>query len=75
MSQSCNGLHLNGVSLVKRVVQDSGCVDHLPASILVVRVTHKQILGCESIRLNIHIGVGNIVDETRFTNIGETGHN
>ena len=75
VSQSRDCLHLNGVSLIEWVVQDSGRVDHLPASILVIGVTHKQILGCESIRLHIHIGVGDIIDEAGFANIRETGHN
>ena len=72
MSQGSDRLHFNRVSLVERVVQDAWRVDHLPSCVLVVRMTHKQVLSCEGVRLHINIGVGNIVDKARLANVWES---
>ena len=63
MSEGRNGLHLNGVSLVERVVQNTWSVNNLPSGVLVIGVTDEQVLGGESIGLNINIGIRDIVDE------------
>lgn len=73
MSQGSDSLHLNCVAFVKGMVQNSGRVKHLPASVFVIAVTNKQILSGESIRLHINVGLGDIVDEGRLADIGETG--
>ena len=53
------------------MVQDSGGINDLPTQVLVVRVTHVQRLGRESVGLDLNIGTGDLVDETRFANIGK----
>jgi hypothetical protein len=45
---------------------------YLPTQILVVRVTHIQGLGCEGIRLHLHICSGNLVDETGLADVGKS---
>jgi hypothetical protein len=35
-------LHLDGVHLLERVVEDTGSVDDLPAEVFVVHVTNEQ---------------------------------
>lgn len=63
MSESGHSLHLNGVSLIQRVVEDAWCVNDLPSCVLVVRVAYEQVLRRESIRLHIDICISDIVDE------------
>ena len=53
------------------MIQDSGGVNDLPTQVLVVRVAHVQRLGRESVGLDLHISTGDLVDETRFANIGK----
>mmetsp|Transcript_7346 Transcript_7346/g.8827 ORF Transcript_7346/g.8827 Transcript_7346/m.8827 type:complete len:333 (-) Transcript_7346:321-1319(-) len=71
MGQGSDGLHLNSVSLVERVVQNTWRVDDLPARVLVVGVTHEQVLRRESVRLHVHVGIRDIVDKGGFADIGE----
>jgi hypothetical protein len=75
MGKRSNSLHFNCVTLIERVIQNTGCVYNLPLCVLVLTVTNEQILGCKGIRLNIHVCIGYVVDERRFTNIRETSHN
>mmetsp|Transcript_24732 Transcript_24732/g.17427 ORF Transcript_24732/g.17427 Transcript_24732/m.17427 type:complete len:200 (+) Transcript_24732:897-1496(+) len=75
MSKSGNSLHFNSVSLVQSVIEDTWGIEYLPSSILVVGVTHKEVLCCESVRLNINIGIGQIVNKTGLTNIREASNN
>lgn len=49
MSESGDGLHLDGVHLLKRVIQDTGSVDDLPSEVLVVHVSDKERLGGEGV--------------------------
>ena len=72
MSQSCNSLHLDGISLVKRVIEDTGGIDDLPSSILVISMSDEQRLGGESIWLNINVGLSHVVDQTRLTDVRVT---
>lgn len=37
-------------------------------------MAHEQILRGECIRLHIDVGFGHVVDETRFTNVGEASN-
>jgi len=72
VSKGRNSLHFDGVALVQWVVKDTWGVDHLPPSVLVVSMTHKQVLGRECIRLHIYVRIGNIVDEAGLADVGET---
>ena len=45
---------------------------HLPAEVLVVRVTHVETLGGEGVGLNLHIGSRDLVDEAGLANVRET---
>ena len=56
------------------MIQDTGSVKDLPTRVFVVSVTYKQILGSESIRLDVYICLCDVVDETGFTDVGETSH-
>ena len=71
VSHGSDRLHLNRVAVLKRLVQDTRAVNHLPAEEVVVHVAHKQRLGRECVRLHLDIGTGNFVNETRFAHIGE----
>ena len=75
MSKSCDSLHLNCVALVERVVENTWRVNDLPAGVLVVSVTDEQVLCRESVWLHINVGIRDIVDEARFTDVGETADN
>lgn len=61
VSQSRDGLHLDGVPVLQRVVQDTWGVHHLPAQVPVVHVTHKQRLGGEGVRLDVHVCSGHLM--------------
>jgi len=74
MSEGCDGLHLDGVTLVERVVQDTWGIDDLPASVLVVSMADEQILGRERVWLHVHIRVGHVVDEGGLSDVGESSH-
>ena len=75
MSESSDSLHFDGVSLVKRVVEDARSVDNLPLGILVLTMTNKKVLSRECIGLNIYVCICHIVNERRLADIGETGNN
>ena len=45
---------------------------HLPAEVLVVRVTHVETLGGEGVGLNLHIGSRDLVDKAGLANVRET---
>ena len=74
MCQGSHRLHLNSVSLVKGVVENSWCVDDLPALVLVVGVTYEEALSRERIWLHFYISIRNIVHETRLSHIGEASY-
>jgi hypothetical protein len=63
MSESGDGLHLDGVHLLEGVVENSGSVDNLPAEVLVVHVSNEERLGGKGVRLNVDVGAGDLVDE------------
>jgi hypothetical protein len=63
VSEGGDSLHFDCVSLIERMVQNSGSVDNLPLRIFVVTVTNEQILGGKGIRLHINVGLRHIVDE------------
>jgi hypothetical protein len=70
MGNSADRLMLNGVHLFKRVVQDTRRINGLEAQHFVVEVTDKKRLGCEGVRLDIHIGARDGLEEGRFADIG-----
>lgn len=70
MGEGGDTLHLDGVHLLKRVVEDSRGVDDLPPEVLVVHVTDEETLGREGIGLDVDIGTGDLVDEGRLADVG-----
>ena len=72
MGNSSDRLHFNGVHLLQRVVQNTGSVDGLESQHLVVEVTDEQTLCGESVGLNVDIGAGDVLEETRLSNVGVT---
>ncbi len=48
-------LHLNGVALLQRAVEQAGRVNDLPAQVAVVHVPHKQRLRRERVWLHVHV--------------------
>lgn len=74
MGEGGDSLHLDGVALVKRVVQDAGRINYLPPSVLILAMTDEQVLGCKGIRLHIYVRVCHIVYERGLADIGEAGH-
>ena len=74
MRQRRDGLHLNRVTLIKRMVKNAWRIDHLPARILIVCVTDEEVLRCERIGLDIDIRICNIIDEAGLADIGEASY-
>lgn len=70
MSESGNRLHLNGVHLLERVVEDSGRVDDLPPEVLVVHVADEERLGGEGVGLDVDIGASDLVHEGGLSDVG-----
>mmetsp|Transcript_7775 Transcript_7775/g.21171 ORF Transcript_7775/g.21171 Transcript_7775/m.21171 type:complete len:356 (-) Transcript_7775:302-1369(-) len=70
MRQRRDALHLDGVPLLKRPVQDSWCVNHLPTQVLIVGVPHEQTLCGEGIRLHFNVGTRHLVHERTFPHVG-----
>lgn len=70
MGNGSDTLHLDGVHLLERVVQDTGGIDGLEAQVLVVEVADEQGLGCEGIGLDIDVGAGDAAQEARLADIG-----
>lgn len=52
------------------MVQDTRCVDDLPASIIIVQMADKEGFGGEGIGLNIDICSGDFVHEAGFADVG-----
>lgn len=63
MSESSDTLHLDGVHLFERVVENSGSIDNLPSEVFVIHVSNEEGFRGESVGLNIDIGTGDLVDE------------
>lgn len=70
MGDGCDRLHLDGVHLLQRVIEDSGGINSLESEILVIEVTNEQALGGESVRLDINVRTGHAPQETRLSDIG-----
>ena len=66
----CLPLHLNGIHFLKRVIQDTRSIDCLESQVLVVKVTHKQALGGESVRLDVDVCPRDATQEARLANVG-----
>mmetsp|Transcript_13757 Transcript_13757/g.26671 ORF Transcript_13757/g.26671 Transcript_13757/m.26671 type:complete len:232 (+) Transcript_13757:1470-2165(+) len=69
MRQSSDGLHFDGVALLKRLVQNTRGIKYLPPQVLVVHVTNVQRLGGKGVRLHLDVGASDLVHETRLTNV------
>lgn len=63
-------LHLNGVHLLKRVVENTRGIDGLESQVLVVEVTDKQTLGSEGVGLDIDVGAGDAAQEAGLSDVG-----
>ena len=72
VSKRSDGLHLNCVSLVKWVIQNTWRIDNLPSGVLVISVSDEQVLRSESVRLHINVGIRDIVNEAGLSDVGET---
>lgn len=64
-----DGLHLDRVHLLERVVEHSRRVDDLPAKVLVVHVADEERLGREGVRLDVDVGARHLVDERRLADV------
>lgn len=64
-----DGLHLDRVHLLERVVEHSRRVDDLPAQVLVVHVPNEERLGREGVRLHVDVGARHLVDERRLAHV------
>ena len=69
MRQSGDGLHLDGVHLVQRMIKHTGRINNLPSQILVVHVTDKKRFCSEGIRLHIDVGSSDFVEERRLADV------
>mmetsp|Transcript_26169 Transcript_26169/g.55211 ORF Transcript_26169/g.55211 Transcript_26169/m.55211 type:complete len:235 (+) Transcript_26169:1681-2385(+) len=56
------------------MVENSGCVNDLPAQVLVVGVTHEERLGGKGVGLHVNVGPCDFVHEGTLSNIGQTTH-
>lgn len=70
MRNSSDGLHLDSVHLLQRMVQNTRSVDSLESKIFVIEVADEQTLGSEGIWLNIDVGSGHTLQEARLSYIG-----
>ena len=61
---------MNESPVIYNIVQED-CA-HLPAEVLVVRVTHVETLGGEGVGLNLHIGSRDLVDEAGLADVRES---
>ncbi len=64
-------LHLDCVPLLESVVENAGRVHDLPAQILVVGVADVQGLCGECVWLDFNVGVGYLVEEAGFADVGK----
>lgn len=72
VSNGANRLMLNGVHLLKGVVEDTRSINGLESQHLVVEMSDEQALGCESIGLDIDIRPGDTLQERRLSDVGVT---
>lgn len=70
MCKRGDGLHLDRVHLLERVVEHSRRVDDLPPEVLVVHVADEERLGREGVGLDVDVGAGDLVDERRLADVG-----
>jgi hypothetical protein len=70
MSQSSNGLHLDGVAVFERMIENSGSIDDLPREIVVEGMTDKERFGSEGIGLHIDFSTRDLVHEAALTDVG-----
>ncbi len=61
MHQRGDTLHLDGVHIVERMIQNARRINHLPSDITIVHVTDMQRFGRESVRLHFHVGASELM--------------
>ena len=69
MRQRSDRLHLDGVAVLDRVVQNARRVDDLPANVRVVHVTEEERFRGERVRLHVHVRSGHCVHEARLPHV------
>jgi len=69
MRKRSDALHLDRVHILKRVIQNAGGVDDLPAEVLVVEVPNEEAFGGKGVRLDIDVRSGDLVDEGRLADV------
>merc|ERR1719265_1260804 len=67
MSEGCNGCHFNGIPLLQGMIQNSGGVNHLPATVLKVHVADKETLCRKGVGLHINVCLSHDVHEGRLS--------
>ena len=70
MGDGGDGLHLDGVHLLERVIEQAGGVDGLKAKVPVVKMADEETLGRERVRLHVHVGAGDGAEEARLADVG-----
>ncbi|EEQ37900.1 conserved hypothetical protein [Clavispora lusitaniae ATCC 42720] len=69
MGNGVDGSHFNVVHFLGWSVQDSRGVDCSETQVLVVKMTHVQGFGGESVRSDLDVGLGNAAQEGRFSHV------
>ena len=72
MCKCGNRLHFNCIHFLERMVEDTRRIDCLETEVFVVKVTNIQTLCGERVGLNIYIGAGDALEETRLSDVGVT---
>ena len=67
-----DGLHLDGVHLLERVIEETGGVDGLKAKVPVIEMTDEETLGGEGVRLHVDVGAGDGAEEAGLADVGVT---
>jgi hypothetical protein len=70
MSNGADGLMLNGVHLLKRVVQNSWGIDCLKSQHFVIEMPNEERFGCECVWLDIDIGPRDVLEEAGLAHVG-----
>lgn len=70
MRNGSDGLHLDSVHFLERVIEDPGGVDGLEAEVLVVKVSDVEGFRCECVGLDIDVCTGDGFEEGGFADVG-----
>lgn len=70
MGDGGDGLHLDGVHFLQRVVENTRRINGLESQVLVIEMADKQTLGSESVGLHINVCAGDAAQEAGLSNVG-----